>query len=171
MSYDPSSSVFGQYREDLANLAQSQEKKKQKKDAPSFQRLRTFVTRGGDWFLLGILGITMALFAYIIEGMIKYCYHRRDEMLGSVSNFWLKFFIWIIFPLVLMTIAMVIVRVLSPQAAGSGVAEMKVILRGVVLKEYLSFPTLVAKVLSLPLVIGSGLPLGKDVSFVTSFKF
>ena len=165
LSYDPSSSVIGQYREELASLAQSQAQKTSKKDVPSFQRLRNFVIRGGDWLLLAILGVSMAMFSYMLEGLIKYFYHRRDELLEAVdSNFWLKFVIWTIFPVILIVIAMVIVRVLAPQAAGSGVSEMKVILRGVVLKEYLSFPTLVAKVLSLPLVIGSGLPLGKDVS-------
>ena len=35
-------------------------------------------------------------------------------------------------------IAAAIVRYVSPQAAGAGVAEMKVIIRGVVIKEYLT---------------------------------
>lgn len=43
---------------------------------------------------------------------------------------------------------------------------MKTILRGVTLKNYLTFKTLVAKVIGLTLVLGSGMPLGKEVSTV-----
>ena len=46
---------------------------------------------------------------------------------------------------------------------GSGIPEMKTILRGVALKEYLTFRTLVAKVIGLTATLGSGLPLGKEV--------
>lgn len=39
---------------------------------------------------------------------------------------------------------------------------MKTILRGVALKEYLTFRTLVAKVIGLTATLGSGLPVGKE---------
>lgn len=45
--------------------------------------------------------------------------------------------------------------------SGSGIPEMKTILRGVTLKEYLTFRTLVAKVVGLTATLGSGMPLGK----------
>lgn len=48
--------------------------------------------------------------------------------------------------------------------SGSGIPEMKTILRGVALKEYLTFKTLVAKVIGLTATLGSGMPLGKEVS-------
>lgn len=41
---------------------------------------------------------------------------------------------------------------------------MKTILRGVALKEYLTFKTLVAKIVGLTATLGSGMPLGKEVS-------
>ena len=40
---------------------------------------------------------------------------------------------------------------------------MKTVLRGVVLKEYLTFRTLVAKVVGLTATLGAGMPLGKEV--------
>lgn len=43
---------------------------------------------------------------------------------------------------------------------------MKTILRGVVLKEYLTFKTFVAKVIGLTCALGSGMPLGKEVKQV-----
>ena len=52
---------------------------------------------------------------------------------------------------------------------GSGIPEMKTILRGVVLKEYLTFRTLIAKIVGLTATLGSGMPLGKEVN-VIKFK-
>lgn len=51
---------------------------------------------------------------------------------------------------------------------GSGIPEMKTILRGVVLKEYLTFKTFVAKVIGLTCALGSGMPLGKEVEVSSS---
>ncbi|XP_035209819.1 chloride channel protein 2-like isoform X3 [Stegodyphus dumicola] len=48
----------------------------------------------------------------------------------------------------------------------SGIPEMKTILRGVVLKEYLTFRTLISKVVGLTCSLGSGLPIGKEGPFV-----
>lgn len=47
---------------------------------------------------------------------------------------------------------------------GSGIPEMKTILRGVVLKEFLTFRTLISKVVGLCSSLGSTLPFGKEVS-------
>ena len=44
--------------------------------------------------------------------------------------------------------------------------DIKVILRGVVLKEYLTFKTLIAKIVGLTATLGSGMPLGKEGPFV-----
>ena len=52
---------------------------------------------------------------------------------------------------------------------GSGIPEMKTILRGVPLKEYLTFRTLIAKVIGLTATLGSGMPLGKEVIFFSSY--
>ena len=43
---------------------------------------------------------------------------------------------------------------------------MKTIMRGVVLKEYLTFRTLIAKTIGLTAALGSGMPLGKEVEFI-----
>lgn len=53
-----------------------------------------------------------------------------------------------------------------PMSPGSGIPEMKTILRGVVLKEYLTLKTFVAKVIGLTCALGSGMPLGKEVRAV-----
>ncbi|KAK6056735.1 hypothetical protein COOONC_05756 [Cooperia oncophora] len=52
------------------------------------------------------------------------------------------------------------VHYVSPQAIGSGIPEMKTIIRGVILKDYLTFRTLVSKVFGIAMCIGSGVPIG-----------
>lgn len=52
---------------------------------------------------------------------------------------------------------------------GSGIPEMKTVLRGVVLKEYLTFRTGVAKIVALTAALGSGMPLGKEVMNIYLF--
>lgn len=48
---------------------------------------------------------------------------------------------------------------------------MKTILRGVALKEYLTFKTLVAKIIGLTATLGAGMPLGKEVSSLHPFLY
>ncbi|KHN83478.1 Chloride channel protein 2, partial [Toxocara canis] len=49
---------------------------------------------------------------------------------------------------------------------GSGIPEVKVIMHGFKMKNYLTFRTLIAKMIGLTLAIGSGLPIGKEGPFV-----
>ncbi|XP_074543755.1 chloride channel protein 1-like [Halichoeres trimaculatus] len=49
---------------------------------------------------------------------------------------------------------------------GSGIPELKTILRGVVLKEYLTLKAFIAKVIGLTAALGSGMPVGKEGPFV-----
>jgi len=53
--------------------------------------------------------------------------------------------------------------------SGSGIPELKTILRGVVLKEYLTLKAFIAKVVGLTAGLGSGLPVGKEVRFYFLF--
>lgn len=71
---------------------------------------------------------------------------------------------WVTLPVCLILFSAGFVHLVAPQSIGSGIPEMKTILRGVALKEYLTFKTLVAKVIGLTATLGSGMPLGKEVS-------
>lgn len=55
-----------------------------------------------------------------------------------------------------------LVSALAPSAAGSGISEIKCILSGFNKSGYLSFATLGIKSIALPLVIASGLSVGKE---------
>lgn len=50
--------------------------------------------------------------------------------------------------------------------SGSGIPEMKCILSGVGLNQYLSMRTLIAKVIGLVAAMGSGVSVGKEGPFV-----
>lgn len=67
------------------------------------------------------------------------------EVLGDI-HWGLSVFTWLLLPTLLVMFAVSFTQWVAPSAAGSGIPEMKTILRGVVLKEYLTWRTLVAKV-------------------------
>jgi hypothetical protein len=76
---------------------------------------------------------------------------------------------WVGFSLALCWLAILLTALLAPQAAGSGIPEMKSILSGGMKtssRSYLSLRTLCAKVIGLVLALGGGLPLGKEGPFV-----
>lgn len=112
---------------------------------------------------------------------------------GLNTSLLLQYLAWVTYPVVLITFSAGFTQILAPQAVGtvgemgraeveapevgtstyspgtacspgSGIPEMKTILRGVVLKEYLTLKTFVAKVIGLTCALGSGMPLGKEVA-------
>ncbi|XP_077847987.1 chloride channel protein 2 isoform X14 [Macaca mulatta] len=91
---------------------------------------------GEDWIFLVLLGLLMALVSWAMDYAIAACLQAGFT------------------------------QILAPQAVGSGIPEMKTILRGVVLKEYLTLKTFIAKVIGLTCALGSGMPLGKEGPFV-----
>lgn len=81
-----------------------------------------------------------------------------------------QYIAWVSLPVSLILFSAGFVHLVAPQSIGSGIPEMKTILRGVALKEYLTFKTLVAKVIGLTATLGAGMPLGKEVSVVLRAK-
>ncbi|KAM6127815.1 chloride channel protein 2 [Phoenicopterus ruber ruber] len=122
---------------------------------------------GEDWVFLILLGLVMALVSWAMDFAIATCLQAQKWMYGGLdSNVLLQYLAWVTYPTVLITFSAGFTQILAPQAVGSGIPEMKTILRGVVLKEYLTFKTFVAKVIGLTCALGSGMPLGKEGPFV-----
>ncbi|XP_077422360.1 chloride channel protein 2-like isoform X2 [Vanacampus margaritifer] len=122
---------------------------------------------GEDWIFLILLGLLMALVSWVVDYCIAICLQAQKWMYGGLdSNVFLQYLAWVTYPVVLITFSAGFTQILAPQAVGSGIPEMKTILRGVVLKEYLTFKTFVAKVIGLTCALGSGMPLGKEGPFV-----
>ncbi|KAL3056927.1 hypothetical protein OYC64_007414 [Pagothenia borchgrevinki] len=122
---------------------------------------------GEDWIFLILLGLLMAMVSWAVDFCIAICLQAQKWMYGGLdSNVFLQYLAWVTYPVVLITFSAGFTQILAPQAVGSGIPEMKTILRGVVLKEYLTFKTFVAKVIGLTCALGSGMPLGKEGPFV-----
>lgn len=127
----------------------------------------TFARVGEDWVFLAVLGIVMAIISFIMDFGIGMCNKARLWLYRDLaSHTALQYLAWVSLPVCLILFSAGFVHLLAPQAVGSGIPEMKTILRGVVLKEYLTFKTLIAKVIGLTATLGSGLPLGKEGPFV-----
>lgn len=79
------------------------------------------------------------------------------------TNFALiQYFTYVLFSTGFAFTAAYIVKFFAPYAAGSGISEIKCIIAGFVMKDFLGFRTLVIKSLTLPLTIASGLSVGKE---------
>ncbi|XP_036440646.1 chloride channel protein 1 isoform X2 [Colossoma macropomum] len=129
---------------------------------------RYIVTKlGEDWLFLVLLGLTMALVSWSMDyasakslQAYKWIY---AELKGNVP---LQYLAWVTYPIILIVFSSLFCHLVAPQAIGSGIPELKTILRGVVLKEYLTLKAFVAKVIGLTASLGSGMPLGKEGPFV-----
>ncbi|XP_077899928.1 chloride channel protein 2 isoform X3 [Ictidomys tridecemlineatus] len=122
---------------------------------------------GEDWIFLVLLGLLMALVSWAMDYAIAVCLQAQQWMSrGLNTSILLQYLAWVTYPVVLITFSAGFTQILAPQAVGSGIPEMKTILRGVVLKEYLTLKTFVAKVIGLTCALGSGMPLGKEGPFV-----
>ncbi|XP_053548756.1 chloride channel protein 1 isoform X1 [Bombina bombina] len=133
------------------------------------QRVKRYIIRklGEDWIFLVLLGLVMALVSWSMDyASAKSLQAYRWMYQGVSHNVWLQYLAWVSYPLILILFAAIFCHLVSPQAIGSGIPELKVILRGVVLKEYLTLKAFVAKVIGLTASLGSGMPLGKEGPFV-----
>uniref|UniRef100_A0A665W8P8 Chloride channel, voltage-sensitive 1b n=1 Tax=Echeneis naucrates TaxID=173247 RepID=A0A665W8P8_ECHNA len=122
---------------------------------------------GEDWIFLVLLGLTMALVSWSMDyasaKSLQAYKWIHGELKGNVA---LQYLAWVTYPMILVMFASLFCHLVSPQAIGSGIPELKTILRGVVLKEYLTLKAFIAKVIGLTAGLGSGMPVGKEGPFV-----
>ncbi|KAI1283153.1 Chloride channel protein 2 [Halotydeus destructor] len=179
MEYEQSV-IFGQYHEKLASFARLQAKNVQKsriqerlefdeEDKPSLCRpLLAFLTTLGNWPLLILLGLIISFLSFAVDVATHHLLEIRNYLMATVpeSTGMANMAVWAMYTVTMVMVAAIICRYISPQASGAGVAEMKVIIRGVVIKEYLDFRTLIAKIIGVPFTLASNLGLGKEGPFV-----
>ncbi|XP_005455472.1 chloride channel protein 1 [Oreochromis niloticus] len=129
---------------------------------------RYIVTKmGEDWIFLVLLGLTMALVSWSMDYASAKSLQAYKWVHGELKgNVPLQYLAWVTYPMILVTFASLFCHLVSPQAIGSGIPELKTILRGVVLKEYLTLKAFIAKVIGLTAGLGSGMPVGKEGPFV-----
>ncbi|GMT15335.1 hypothetical protein PFISCL1PPCAC_6632, partial [Pristionchus fissidentatus] len=121
-----------------------------------------------DWFLSALLGIITAILSIGVDVAIEYLLHMRLHMFEYLNevSIYSGFCYWVLHIGVCVTFAALFCSLVSKQAVGSGIPEVKVIISGFVLKNYLSMKTLIAKVIGLVFTLGGGLPVGKEGPFV-----
>ncbi|XP_036327176.1 chloride channel protein 2-like isoform X2 [Rhagoletis pomonella] len=182
--------MYGRYTKDLGEFAKDEarklkllEKRRKQEDKQRNKELlgkrssrvlkvsswiwkRTFARLGEDWVFLALLGVIMAFVSYVVDKGINVCTNARVWLYRDLTSQPVtQYLAWVSLPVCLILFSAGFVHLIAPQSIGSGIPEMKTILRGVALKEYLTFKTLVAKVVGLTATLGSGMPLGKEGPF------
>ncbi|CAI2339204.1 unnamed protein product [Caenorhabditis sp. 36 PRJEB53466] len=121
-----------------------------------------------DWFLSALLGVITAVLSVGMDVAIEVLQHAHvtfyDKFLAISS--YLAFSQWVAHIVILTMFSAIFCQIVSKQAVGSGIPEVKVIMHGFKMENYLTTRTLVAKMVGLTLAMGGGLPIGKEGPFV-----
>ncbi|OWK53293.1 Chloride channel protein ClC-Kb [Lonchura striata] len=123
---------------------------------------------GEDWYFLFILGVLMATISFtmdIITTRIHAAHTWLYREIGDIGV--LKYLSWTLFPTALAAFSTGFSQSITPHSGGSGIPELKTILMGVVLEDYLAIQNFGAKVVGLTctLTCGSTVFLGKVNKF------
>ncbi|KAG7749849.1 hypothetical protein KL911_005056 [Ogataea haglerorum] len=144
-----------------------------------------FVTSVQNWLALTLMGVCIGLIAAAINiitewlGNFKTGYCQSNLYLNKEfccwseegrcskwqpwsGNSFLQYFIFILISVTFGSIAALLCKAFAPTAAGSGISEVKCIVSGFVMDGFLGWQTLIIKSIALPLVIASGLSVGKE---------
>ncbi|OZC04963.1 chloride transporter, ClC family [Onchocerca flexuosa] len=122
-----------------------------------------------DWCLSAMLGIITAILSVVMDICIEklqYSHVVFYEALRMRLYHHLALLYWLLHVVLLTFLSAAACLWISKQAIGSGIPEIKVIMHGFKMKNYLTVRTLIAKMIGLTLAIGSGLPIGKEGPFV-----
>ena len=119
------------------------------------------------WIFLMLLGIITAIVTFCVEMIVTYIFDLRLKLVEQFGFHWtLSMLIWTAIILLLTAVAASIGQFVSHNAEGSGIPELKSILAGTTIYRYLSFRTLIGKIVGLIAALSAGLSVGKEGPFV-----
>nr|XP_054397014.1 chloride channel protein ClC-Ka isoform X5 [Pongo abelii] len=124
---------------------------------------------GEDWYFLMTLGVLMALISYAMNFAIGRVVRAHQWLYGEIGDsHLLRYLSWTVYPVALVSFSSGFSQSITPSSGGSGIPELKTMLAGVILEDYLDIKNFGAKVvgLSCTLATGSTLFLGKVGPFV-----
>ncbi|XP_021273207.1 chloride channel protein ClC-Ka isoform X1 [Numida meleagris] len=124
---------------------------------------------GEDWYFLFVLGVLMATISFMMDLIIFRLYEAHRWLYQEVGDYLvLKYLSWTIYPVALAAFSSGFANSITPHSGGSGIPELKTILSGVELEEYLAIKNFGAKVVGLTCTLsaGSTVFLGKLGPFV-----
>ena len=119
-----------------------------------------------ELLLLLCVGIFTTVLAFSVDKTIEIMDMARARASQEAGSFLASYTIWTGSSLVLCGLSVACVHLIGPSAAGSGIPQMKCVLAGVQIHDYLSTRTLVAKAASLVLALAGGLSIGKEGPYV-----
>ncbi|XP_075028090.1 chloride channel protein ClC-Kb-like [Calonectris borealis] len=124
---------------------------------------------GEDWYFLFVLGVLMATISFVMDLLVSRLYQAHRWLYQEVGDILvLKYLSWTMYPTALAAFSTGFSQSITPYSGGSGIPELKTILTGVVLEDYLAIQNFGAKAVGLTctLACGSTVFLGKVGPFV-----
>lgn len=124
---------------------------------------------GEDWYFLFVLGVLMATISFMMDLLVFRLFEAHRWLYQEVGDILvLKYLSWTMYPTALAAFSTGFSQSITPHSGGSGIPELKTILTGVVLEDYLAIQNFGAKVVGLTctLMCGSTVFLGKVGPFV-----
>ncbi|CAO2589803.1 Chloride channel protein ClC-Kb [Lemmus lemmus] len=124
---------------------------------------------GEDWYFLMALGVLMALISYAMNFAIRSVVRAHKWLYREIGDgHLLRYLSWTVYPVALLSFSSGFSQSITPSSGGSGIPEVKTILSGVILEDYLDIKNFGAKVAGLccTLATGSTIFLGKLGPFV-----
>ncbi|GAX79335.1 hypothetical protein CEUSTIGMA_g6776.t1 [Chlamydomonas eustigma] len=122
------------------------------------------------WFMCFAVGFSVGLLAFFfnwgIVGLSSLKFNTTKSFISPDGGFAAPFFIFLSFSALYGTVAGLCGTYFSPQAAGSGIPELKGYLNGIHVKGLLTIRTFLAKAFGVSFAIASGLFAGKEGPFI-----
>ncbi|KAI1231359.1 hypothetical protein IHE44_0007804 [Lamprotornis superbus] len=124
---------------------------------------------GEDWYFLFILGVLMATISFTMDIIVARLHGAHRWLYREIGDIGvLKYLSWTLYPMALAAFSTGFSQSITPHSGGSGIPELKTILMGVVLEDYLAIQNFGAKVVGLTCTLscGSTVFLGKVGPYV-----
>ncbi|NXN97051.1 CLCKB protein, partial [Rhinopomastus cyanomelas] len=124
---------------------------------------------GEDWYFLFILGVLMATISFMMDLLVSKIFEAHRWLYREIGDLMvLKYLSWVMYPTALAAFSTGFSQSITPHSGGSGIPELKTILTGVMLEDYLAIHNFGAKVVGLTctLACSSTVFLGKLGPFV-----
>ncbi|XP_019367520.1 PREDICTED: chloride channel protein ClC-Kb-like [Gavialis gangeticus] len=124
---------------------------------------------GEDWYFLFALGVIMAMISFVMDFTVTTLLNAHRWLYQELGDYLvLKYLSWTMYPIALAAFSTGYAQSITPHSGGSGIPELKTILTGVMLEDYLAIKNFGAKVVGMTctLAAGSTIFLGKVGPFV-----